>query len=127
MQPLPEREPVLHRGQHIDRANAGYMLVPDLAVDAAGLDEANLQAAIVLAKTDKHCSGTLLAWFTGASFLCHYGQAGSWRVRRPRVADAFSTGTGLGPDMQAKRMGGLWQGAVRVFQRGFTSPTNRRW
>ena len=42
VQALPERDPVLDRWRHLDRAEAGDMLVPDPAADTAGLDEAHL-------------------------------------------------------------------------------------
>ena len=42
MQALPEGDAILDRWRHLDRAEAGDVLVLDPAVDAAGLDEAHL-------------------------------------------------------------------------------------
>ena len=50
VQPLPERDPLLDRWRPFDRAETGDMLMPDLAVYAAGLDEAYLQPVSVSRK-----------------------------------------------------------------------------
>ena len=54
MQVLPERHAVLDGWGHVDRAEAGEVLVPDPAVDAAGLDEAHPEAVLGLAEADEH-------------------------------------------------------------------------
>ena len=59
MQALPEHEAFGDRRRRIDRAELGHVLVADLAVTPAGLDQACLQAGLGLAEADVHCSGTV--------------------------------------------------------------------
>ena len=54
MQPGPEGDAICHRRWDRDCAEAGDVLVPDLAVAAAGLDYAQLQPALALTESDEH-------------------------------------------------------------------------
>jgi hypothetical protein len=57
VQALPEREPVRNGQRHGHRAEARNLRVSDRAVDAARLDDADLQQPVgVLAETNEHCS-----------------------------------------------------------------------
>jgi hypothetical protein len=59
VQALPEHEALGDRWRRVDRAEHGDVLVADLAVDPARLDQACLKAALGLAEADEHCSGML--------------------------------------------------------------------
>lgn len=61
------------------------MLMADLAVDAARLHKAYLQAALVLAKTDKHCSGIIAARSAGATVFVPLRSKSAF-IHRPRPA-----------------------------------------
>jgi hypothetical protein len=50
------------------------MFVPDLAVDPAGFDEADLQPGGGLAEAHKHCSGTVAERSEVFNKTCHYGR-----------------------------------------------------
>jgi hypothetical protein len=57
MQALPVFDPAGDRQRRGDRAEAGDVLVSDLAAFPAGLDEALLQPARRLSEANEHCSG----------------------------------------------------------------------
>jgi hypothetical protein len=66
-QPLVQSAPELDAGgnrkRRLDRAQARDMLVADLAVFPAGLNQAHCQPVGRLAKAHEHCSGTIRAMF----------------------------------------------------------------
>ena len=61
MQLGPESDAIGWRGLASDRAKPGNVVMPHSAVDAPGLNKADLQAPIGLSKADEHCSGTIFA------------------------------------------------------------------
>jgi len=64
MQSLPERQPPLDRQRQLDRAEAGNMLVPNLAANAARFNKADLQPVFGLPEADEHRSGTIKVRFS---------------------------------------------------------------
>src|SRR5215472_2656132 len=66
-QPLVQFAPELNAGgnrwRRLDRAQTRHMLMADLAILPAGLNQAHCQPVWRLAKVDEHCSGTIRARF----------------------------------------------------------------
>ena len=54
MELLPERDALRDRGRGLDGAKGGDVLVMDLAVETAGLDEADLQPVSSLTESGEH-------------------------------------------------------------------------
>jgi hypothetical protein len=75
MQPMPEGEPVIDFGRHRHRAQASNVLVADLALDAARLDQTDPQPRLGLAKVlslteaNEHRIGIILGQFAMRKWL----------------------------------------------------------
>src|SRR5262249_53527496 len=119
MQPLPEGDAISDLGRHRHRAEARDVLVPDLPVNAAGLDEADLQPTFAFSEPHEHCSGILCAISSFAEMrattrgrarlhhLSPLGQRDPLRPRAVRVAGPEATYIPDGHDRRDRCWSGL--------------------
>src|SRR6516225_606219 len=97
-QPLVQFAPELNAGgnrwRRLDRAQARHMLMPDLAVLPAGLNQAHCQPVGRLAKVDEHCSGTIRARFLASEARpLLAAPSSSWRTARHSITSSARAST----------------------------------
>src|SRR5437764_8827128 len=92
-QPLVQFAPELHAGGNrwrgLDRTQTHHMLMADLAVLPAVLNQAHCHPVGCLAKVDEHCSGTIRPRFLASEarpFLAAPGS--SWRTARHSITSS---------------------------------------
>src|SRR5215831_21032676 len=92
-QPLVQFVPELNAGgnrwRRLDRAQTRHMLMADLAILPAGLNQAHCQPVWRLAKVDEHCSGTIRARFLASEARPLLAAPGSsWRTARHSITSS---------------------------------------
>src|SRR5262249_42411049 len=96
--PLVQFAPELNAGgnrwRRLDRAQTRHMLMADLAILPAGLNQAHCQPVGRLAKVDEHCSGTIRARFLASEARPLLAAPGSpWRTARHSITSSARAST----------------------------------
>src|SRR5262249_25312922 len=91
-QPLVQFAPELNAGgnrwRRLDRPQTRHMLMADLAILPAGLNQAHCQPVGRLAKVDEHCSGTIRARLASEARPLLAAPGSSWRTARHSITSS---------------------------------------